>query len=71
MAAATDFCVNQQQVNTAGERVGINRPDLQYNLNGRRYYVEYETQGSTRGPGHIRRIRANDPDGVATIVRQN
>jgi hypothetical protein len=38
---ATNIRVNQQQVNVEGVRVGVNRPDLQYTLDGRRYYVEY------------------------------
>src|ERR1700683_5169215 len=59
-AGATDFRVNQQQVNAAGQRVGTNRPDLQYtDANGRRVYVEYDTSTSTRGPGHQTRIEAN------------
>ena len=60
---ATDIRVNQQQVNVRGERVGINRPDVQYTLGGKRQYIEYETSRSTRGPGHEMRLRANDPKG--------
>nr|WP_228530548.1 MULTISPECIES: toxin TcdB middle/N-terminal domain-containing protein [Myxococcaceae] len=59
---ATDIRVNQQQVNAAGERVGINRPDLQYTLNGKRFNVEYDSPSSGRGPGHEARIKANDPN---------
>ncbi len=63
-AGATEFRVNQQQVNAAGRRVGINQPDLQYtDASGRRIYVEYDRSGSPRGPGHRIRIQANDPDG--------
>jgi hypothetical protein len=61
---ATDFRVDQQQVNAAGQRVGVNRPDLQYtDAAGRRVYVEYDSSASTRGPGHQTRIQANDPNG--------
>lgn len=49
---ATDIRINQQQVNAKGHHVGINRPDLQYTLNGKRYYVEYDTKSSKRGPEH-------------------
>lgn len=63
---ATEVRVNQQQINLAGQRVGINRPDLQYTLNGQRYYEEFETLGSIRGPAHVDRLLANDPTGVAT-----
>jgi hypothetical protein len=61
-AAARNIRVNQQQVNALGQRVGINRPDLQYTLNGKRYYVEYEAPGNPRGAAHHARILANDPN---------
>jgi hypothetical protein len=63
-AGARNVRVNQQQVNALGQRVGINRPDLQYTLNGRRYYVEYEGTGNPRGAAHRARIIANDPGAV-------
>ncbi len=69
---ATDFRVNQEQVNAAGQRVGTNRPDLQYtDANGRRVYVEYDTTSSTRGPGHLTRIMANDPNGTVILRTVN
>jgi hypothetical protein len=57
-AGAQDVRINQQQVNAAGERVGINRPDLQYTnpKTGQRVYIEYERTGSTRGAGHQRSV---------------
>lgn len=58
---ATGIRVNQQQVNGLGQRMGINRPDLQYSLNGQRYYVEYEGLANPRGALHEARILANDP----------
>ena len=61
---ADEFRVNQQQVNAAGERVGINRPDLQFTLNGVRYYIEYDLPSSMRGLQHLERLLANDPSGV-------
>lgn len=64
---ATDFRLNQQQVNAAGERVGINRPDLQYTLNGQRFYIEYEGSPPVRGEEHNTRILANDPSGSVVI----
>lgn len=63
--------VNQQQVNFKQQRVGVNRPDLQYNLNGRRYYEEYDTVASGRGPGHWNRIEDNDPLGVIILFVVN
>ena len=69
---ATDFRVNQHQVNVSGVRVGINRPDLQYtDRNGRRVYVEYDTKGSTRGPAHEARILANDPNAKVILIEQD
>jgi len=61
---ATDFRVNQQQVNINGVRVGVNRPDLQYTMNGQRYYEEFDIPSSMRGPAHEARILSNDPSGV-------
>lgn len=61
---ATDIRINQQQVNALGQRVGINRPDLQYTLGGRRYYVEIEGLANPRGAGHEARILSNDPLGA-------
>jgi len=68
---ATDIRVNQQQVNATGQRVGVNRPDLQYSLpNGTRVYIEYDNTtpatwpNTPRGPGHGIRILSNDPNGV-------
>ncbi|TIC79606.1 hypothetical protein E8D34_20200 [Nocardioides sp. GY 10113] len=65
---ATGIRVNQQQVNALGQRVGINRPDLQYTLNGQRYYVEYEGLANPRGALHEARILANDP-GANFVLR--
>ncbi|MHC2186358.1 RHS repeat-associated protein [Rathayibacter agropyri] len=63
-----DIRVNQQQVNADGERVGINRPDLQYtDANKVRHYIEWDTTASGRGPDHAARLRANDPDGVIEL----
>ena len=68
-AGATDIRLNQQQVNAANVRVGLNRPDLQYtNANGQRVYIEYEGPANPRGAAHTQRIVANDP-GASVIVR--
>lgn len=64
---ARDVRVNQQQVNAAGQRVGINRPDLQYTVNGQRYYIEYEGIGAPRGPSHRARITAKDPTAIVDV----
>jgi hypothetical protein len=60
---ASNIRVNQQQITVRNsQRVGTNRPDLQFDYNGRRYHVEYDTPTSGRGPGHQSRITSNDPD---------
>jgi hypothetical protein len=64
---AENIRVNQQQLTFwNGQRVGINRPDLQFDYKGRRYSVEYDSPASGRGPGHQSRLTANDPE--ATII---
>jgi hypothetical protein len=66
---ARNIRVNQQQLTVRnGERVGTNRPDLQFDYNGRRYHVEYDTPTSGRGPGHQSRITSNDPDAETILL---
>ncbi len=66
---ARNIRVNQQQITVRnGQRVGTNRPDLQFDYNGRRYHVEYDTPTSGRGPGHQSRITSNDPDAETILL---
>ncbi len=66
---ARNIRVNQQQLSVEnGQRVGINRPDLQFDYNGRRYHVEYDTPNSGRGPRHQARITSNDPDAEIILL---
>lgn len=64
---ATDIRKNQHQVDAMGNRVGTNKPDLQYTLNGERIYIEYEQLNNPRGAGHTKRILANDPSGKVQV----
>ncbi|XXF78224.1 hypothetical protein P2318_00260 [Myxococcaceae bacterium GXIMD 01537] len=65
---ARNIRVNQQQLKLEnGQRMGINRPDLQFDYNGRRYHVEYDTPTSDRGHGHQSRLTSNDPN--AEVIR--
>ncbi|WP_224244933.1 hypothetical protein [Hyalangium gracile] len=65
---AENIRVNQQQLTFKnGQRVGINRPDLQFDYNNRRYSVEYDSPTSGRGPGHQSRLTANDSEAI--IIR--
>ncbi|MBN1206422.1 MAG: hypothetical protein JXB05_16040, partial [Myxococcaceae bacterium] len=66
---AENIRVNQQQLNLENRaRVGINRPDLQFDYKGRRYDVEYDSPASGRGPGHQSRLTANDPEGEVILI---
>lgn len=66
---ARNIRVNQQQLIVRdGQRVGANRPDLQFDYKGRRYHVEYDTPTSGRGPGHQSRITSNDPDAETILL---
>ena len=57
--------VNQQQLDAVGNRVGTNRPDLQYTRpDGTRVHIEYDTPTSGRGRPHADRLLANDPESV-------
>jgi hypothetical protein len=60
---AKDIRVNQQQVDYNGNRVGVNRPGLQYSLDGKRYYREFESENPGRYNMHRDRLEANDPFG--------
>jgi hypothetical protein len=66
---ATNIRVNQQQLtHLNGKRVGVNRPDLQFDYKGHRYHVEYETPISGRGQGHQQRSTSNDPGAEIIIL---
>jgi hypothetical protein len=66
---AKNIRVNQQQATMENvQRVGTNRPDLQFDYNGRRYHVEYDTPTSGRGVGHQSRISSNDPDAEVILL---
>ena len=65
---AENIRVNQQQLTLDnGQRVGINRPDLQFDYQGQRYHVEYDSPTSGRGPAHQSRLTNNDPNAI--IIR--
>jgi len=66
---AINIRVNQQQLTvTNRQRVGINRPDLQFDYSGRRYHVEYDTLQSGRGPAHQSRSAANDSNAEIILL---
>lgn len=63
----TDIRINQVQSDGMGATLGRNRPDLQYTLDGKRYYVEWDKPRcadpttTLRGDDHAQRILNNDP----------
>jgi hypothetical protein len=59
--------VDQAQVDINGNTVGRNRPDLQFTLDGQRFYVEYDPPGGSRATPHMERLLANDPDGAVVL----
>jgi hypothetical protein len=66
---ATNIRVNQQQLRVENrQRVGTNRPDLQFDYNNRRYHVEYDTPMSGRGPSHQVRTTSNDPNAEIILL---
>lgn len=57
---------NQQQVDVNGNKVGNNRPDVQYDKDGCHYCVEYDHDES-RSDKHGDTIRGNDPNAVVDL----
>ena len=59
---------NQQQVDINGNRVGTNRPDIQYDQGGCHHCVEYDHVG-TNSVRHGQAIRQNDPNTKVELNR--
>jgi hypothetical protein len=41
---------------------------MQFDYQGRRYHVEYDTPASSRGRGHQSRLTSNDPDAEIILL---
>lgn len=52
---------NQTQVDVNGNKVGSNRPDVQYDMNGQHMNVEFDTKPEN-GLQHQQTIQNNDPN---------
>jgi hypothetical protein len=63
---ATNIRKNQVQVDINGDRVGDNRPDLQYDLNGQHYNWEWDNNGN-RSADHGMTIIRNDPNSICYL----
>jgi hypothetical protein len=58
---ATNVRKNQKQVDINGNKVGDNRPDAQYDLEGK--HINYEVdRSSTNSQNHVNKIKQNDPN---------
>ncbi|MET0886593.1 MAG: hypothetical protein ABWX92_09105 [Mycetocola sp.] len=65
----SDIRVNQQQVDSAGAVVGINRPDIQATgADGIRHYWELDASSTDHGTVLTKRIASNDVDGVVCLL---
>ena len=60
---ATDIRKNQAQVDVNGNKVGNNRPDVQYNKDEVHYNYEVD-RSATNNAAHERVIRKNDPNSI-------
>ena len=58
---AKDVRKNQVQVDINGNKVGNNRPDIQYNKDGKHYNVEID-RNIRNNKRHQTKIKENDPD---------
>jgi Possible hemagglutinin (DUF637) len=63
---AANIRKNQVQTDINGNRVGGNRPDLQYDLGGQHYNVEFDNVPA-RGEQHGIVIQRNDPSSVCIL----
>jgi RHS repeat-associated protein len=61
----TNFRKNQEQHNVSGNKVGKNKPDLQWDntKTGKHYNVEYDTKKSSSNK-HKQQVTTNDPNAV-------
>ena len=59
--AVTNIRKNQQQVDINGNKVGTNRPDIQFDKNGRHHCIEFDMNPSNGGR-HETVIQKNDPN---------
>ncbi len=64
---ATNIRVNQEQVGAGGvQRVGRNRPDLQFDIGNQHYTIEYDTE-PFQSTQHDLRIGANDSNAIRIL----
>lgn len=64
---AFDIRKNQVQVDVNGNKVGLNRPDLQYNKDGNHYNVEFDNNKKQQ-QHHNRVVTQNDPNAINIFI---
>ena len=67
-----DILINAPQQSAYGYQVGYNHPELQYTLDGKRYYVLWlteESEESKLAQYKAQRIAANDPEHGGIEIR--
>src|SRR6266536_657700 len=67
-AGARDIRVDQAQLDTALNKVGTNRPDIQGSLDNQRVHFEYDRPPGDRVQGHVDTITNNDPSSIVITV---
>jgi len=63
----TNIRKNQAQVDVNGNKVGNNRPDVQYDKNSAHHAQEFDRSGS-KGDAHRETIQKNDPQVVCSTI---
>ena len=66
---AEDILINAPQQSAYGYQVGYNHPELQYTLDGKRYYILWLTEESKLAQYKAQRIAANDPEHGGIEIR--
>lgn len=70
-SGASDIRVDQMQVDTAGMRVGNNRPDVSGTVGDQRLHFEYDRPPFDRVDRHITDNLTHDPNSVVITVPKN
>ncbi len=65
-SSVTNIRKNQQQVDKDGNKVGTNRPDIQYDKDGCHYCIEYDHAPKNRR-NHKTFIEANHPEAIIEL----
>jgi len=67
LPSVTNIRKNQQQVDVNGNNVGANRPDIQYDKNGKHNAIEYDNVPAN-GTAQGLVIKQNDPAAIVELL---